>query len=98
MRATAIVVFSGARIIIVLPERNDGARSIYSAQLSPIDKRAPRRRGRRFSRSRDQQRRNIELGEGAVGLQRALPGFGDGGPAAVARRGEAVRRRLLGAR
>src|SRR5438552_15338728 len=95
MRAPAIVVFSGARIVIVLPERNDGARSIYSAQLSPIDKRAPRRRGRRFSRFRYQQRRNLALGEGADELPRALPGFGDGVPASVDLREEAVRLKFL---
>src|SRR5207237_9550373 len=95
MRAPAVVVFSGARIIIVLPERNDGARSIYSAQLSPINKRAPRRRGRRFSRFRYQQRRNLALGAGADEVPRALPGFGDGVSAFVDLREEAMRLKLL---
>src|SRR2546427_12072553 len=39
MHPPSIVVFSGARIIIVLPETTDGGAAIYIAQLSPVDKR-----------------------------------------------------------
>src|SRR5438094_149417 len=40
MRPPAIVVFSGARIIIVLHYTTDGGGTIYIAQLSAVDKRA----------------------------------------------------------
>src|SRR5438876_2532688 len=40
MRPPAIVVFSGARIIIVLHYTSDGGGTIYIAQLSAVDKRA----------------------------------------------------------